>query len=78
MTFEKGWINKQYGRVERDARSWPSWMRRDSGIAVQREQPRTHAGVEGVGGEVNPDHGDGRSDTTTTPPNHRIDSLTGR
>ena len=75
MTFEKGWINKQYGRVERDARSWPSWMRRDSGTTDEREQPRTDAGGEGVSGEANSDHGNGRSDTTTMPPNHRIELI---
>jgi hypothetical protein len=27
MTLQKGWINRQFARVEKDARNWPSWMR---------------------------------------------------
>lgn len=29
MTFEKGWINRQCTRVERDVQSWPAWMQRE-------------------------------------------------
>jgi hypothetical protein len=29
MTLQKGWINRQLARVERDVQNWPSWMRRE-------------------------------------------------
>ena len=29
MTPQKGWINRQFARVEREAQSWPSWMRHE-------------------------------------------------
>lgn len=27
MRLQKGWINRQFARVERDAQTWPTWMR---------------------------------------------------
>lgn len=32
MTLEKGWINRQFARIERDVQSWPEWMRREAEI----------------------------------------------
>lgn len=29
MTLEKGWINRQFARLERDALNWPAWMREE-------------------------------------------------
>jgi len=29
MTFEKGWINRQFARLERDSQNWPDWMLRE-------------------------------------------------
>jgi hypothetical protein len=48
MSFEKGWINRQFARIERDAENWPSWMRREidmraeseSAGSVREKQPR--------------------------------------
>jgi hypothetical protein len=37
MSFEKGWINRQYARVERDAENWPSWMRREMDMRAASE-----------------------------------------
>jgi hypothetical protein len=30
MTFEKGWINRQFAQIEKDAEKWPNWMRREA------------------------------------------------
>ena len=37
MSFEKGWINRQFARIERDAENWPSWMRREMDIRAASE-----------------------------------------
>lgn len=37
MSFEKGWINRQFARVERDAENWPSWMRRETDMRAASE-----------------------------------------
>ncbi|MCZ2078990.1 MAG: hypothetical protein LC130_28820 [Bryobacterales bacterium] len=37
MSFEKGWINRQFARIERDAENWPSWMRREVDIRAASE-----------------------------------------
>ncbi len=37
MSFEKGWINRQFARVERDAKNWPSWMRREMDMRAASE-----------------------------------------
>jgi hypothetical protein len=29
MNFEKGWINRQFARLERDSQNWPDWMLRE-------------------------------------------------
>lgn len=26
MSFEKGWINRQFVRIERESKNWPEWM----------------------------------------------------
>lgn len=39
MTLKPGWINRQFARVERDARNWPEWMRRETAV---REQEQKH------------------------------------
>lgn len=36
MTFEKGWINRQFAKLERDAQNWPEWLRRET-------DPRTNS-----------------------------------
>ena len=35
MTLQKGWINRQFARVERDAQKWPDWMRRETELRQQ-------------------------------------------
>ena len=37
MTLPKGWINRQYARVERDAQNWPDWMRREMEIRAKEQ-----------------------------------------
>ena len=37
MSFEKGWINRQFARVERDAENWPVWMRREMDMRAASE-----------------------------------------
>jgi hypothetical protein len=37
MSFEKGWINRQFARVERDVENWPSWMRREVDMRAASE-----------------------------------------
>lgn len=32
MTFEKGWINRQFAKLERDSQKWPGWMRREADL----------------------------------------------
>jgi hypothetical protein len=40
MTLQKGWINRQFARVERDVQSWPTWMRREAEMqAVSTQEP---------------------------------------
>jgi hypothetical protein len=61
MTLQKGWINRQFARVERDVQSWPSWMRREAEVqtapalepsrstgAGQQEGTEAHAGETAV------------------------------
>lgn len=40
MTFKQGWINRQFARVERDAKNWPEWMRRESDLRVHEYRER--------------------------------------
>jgi hypothetical protein len=42
MTLQKGWINRQFARVERDAQKWPDWMRRETEL---RQQAKVSAGL---------------------------------
>lgn len=42
MTLEKGWINRQFARIERDAQSWPEWMRRDAEIRAASIEGSEH------------------------------------
>jgi hypothetical protein len=42
MTLPKGWINRQFARVERDAEKWPEWMRRETELR-EREQKASAA-----------------------------------
>jgi hypothetical protein len=38
MTFEKGWINRQFARLERDSENWPDWMRREADLRAAAGQ----------------------------------------
>lgn len=45
MTHAKGWINRQITRVDREWKSWPDWMRRETEIRAEalkglREDPQ--------------------------------------
>lgn len=41
MTLSKGWINRQITRVERDSKTWPDWMRRETELRVQAQKTST-------------------------------------
>ena len=41
MTHEKGWINRQCARMEREVQSWPEWMRREFEIRAQEQKAST-------------------------------------
>lgn len=41
MTLPKGWINRQVARIERDVKSWPEWMRRETEIRAQEQKAST-------------------------------------
>jgi hypothetical protein len=38
MTLKPGWINRQFARVERDAKTWPEWMRRETELRAERNR----------------------------------------
>ena len=38
MTPPKGWINRQFARVERDVKNWPDWMRRETELRAQEQK----------------------------------------
>lgn len=35
MEMKRGWINRQFAHVEREAQKWPEWMRRESDRRIQ-------------------------------------------
>jgi hypothetical protein len=41
MTLSKGWINRQITRVERESKTWPDWMRRETELRVQEQKAST-------------------------------------
>jgi len=41
MTLSKGWINRQITRVERESKTWPDWMRRETDLRAR--QPKASA-----------------------------------
>ena len=41
MTLSKGWINRQITRVERESKTWPDWMRRETELRAQGQQAST-------------------------------------
>ncbi len=45
MTLRKGWLNRQFSRVESDVRCWPVSMQREAGFSVpaQHVPPRHSA-----------------------------------
>jgi hypothetical protein len=43
MSFQKGWINRQFARVEREAQNWPTWMQRDTETMVNIAESPTRA-----------------------------------
>lgn len=45
MTLQKGWINRQFAHVEREAQSWPTWMRRE---AEMQSAPTTEPSRNGA------------------------------
>jgi hypothetical protein len=38
MTLQKGWINRQISRAEQDAKNWPEWMRRETGLRAGKQK----------------------------------------
>jgi hypothetical protein len=45
MTLKQGWINRQFARVERDSRTWPEWMRRETEIRGKEQEDKSEAGA---------------------------------
>lgn len=44
MKLKQGWINRQFARVERDARNWPEWMRRETEVRAQEQKHKSELG----------------------------------
>ena len=42
MTLPKGWINRQVTRVERDSKTWPTWMQRETKLREQEQASSTN------------------------------------
>lgn len=42
MTFEKGWLKRQFDHVANDVKTWPEWMKRER-LAESRARRREHA-----------------------------------
>ena len=48
--LKKGWLNRQFEKVEKDVKDWPDWMKREVGLdpkyetisckPVQEEKPK--------------------------------------
>jgi hypothetical protein len=38
MTLSKGWINRQITRVERESKTWPDWMRRETNLRAEEQK----------------------------------------
>jgi hypothetical protein len=49
MTFEKGWINRQFARLERDSQKWPDWMRRETALRAAADSS-SPSPAQGSGG----------------------------
>jgi hypothetical protein len=41
MTLSKGWINRQITRMERESKTWPDWMRRETELRAQELRAST-------------------------------------
>jgi hypothetical protein len=63
MTLQKGWINRQFARVERDVQSWPSWMRREAEIQTAPAQEPSRS--TGAGQEKHAETHSGETPTRT-------------
>jgi hypothetical protein len=46
MTLKQGWINRQFARVERDAKNWPDWMQRETQIRAQKNKNEADSDVK--------------------------------
>lgn len=42
MTLKKGWLNRQFTRVESDVRNWPASMRQEAGFPVGQQHVPEH------------------------------------
>jgi hypothetical protein len=54
MTLPKGWINRQFARVERDVKNWPDWMRRETELRAQEQKASTGGTKSANDKEANP------------------------
>lgn len=48
MSLRQGWINRQFARVERDAKNWPDWMRRETEIRASEQKMKSDSETEAV------------------------------
>lgn len=46
MTLKQGWINRQFARVESDAKKWPYWMQRETQIRAQENKTKTDSNIK--------------------------------
>lgn len=54
MTLKQGWINRQFARLERDAKNWPDWMRRETEIRVHEQKSKPDSEVKRTGEQQTP------------------------
>lgn len=52
MTLSKGWINRQISRVERESKTWPDWMRRETELRAEEQKASTSTVKPATGKEV--------------------------
>jgi hypothetical protein len=64
MTLRKGWLNRQFTRVESDVRSWPVSMQREAGFSVREQHlpPRQSANPARDGTQVAPQEGPAKNE----------------
>lgn len=49
MILKQGWINRQFARVERDAKNWPDWMKRETQFRAQENKTKAAPEVTRTG-----------------------------